>query len=258
MRLSGTRWFRLPELCAALVLAAPTFGCVAASSYDTLAEERDELRDQKDRLEAASQSAEKARVEALGEVEDLREERDRLAREVKKLGARVAELETALQAQERAREAESSREAARDLRFAPVRGELDPEVKAGEVWLSDRPDGLQIVIAEAALFAPGSAELTAGGQALLQRLALRVRDDDQRVEVEGAADTPPLRLARGAAAMRALARGGVPGEQLRAGSFVDDDAAGDDAPARRGAEIRLLPNFGAGAGAGVVGEPTRP
>ncbi len=250
MRLSGTRWLRLPELCAALLLAVPTLGCVSASSYDALAEERDDLREQKERLEASSQSAEKARVDALGQVEDLREERDRLAREVKKLGRRVTELEAALAERERARDAEASR----DARFAPVRAELEPEVRAGQVWIGERPEGLRIVVAEEAVFAPGSGELTAGGRALLQRLALRVRDDDQRVEVEGAAEAPPLRLARGAAAMRALSQGGIPGEQLRAGSFVAEEASEDEAPARRGVEIRLLPNFGAGAGA-AAGAP---
>lgn len=256
MRRSGTRWFRLPEPCAALLLAGLTLGCVSASSYDTIAEERDELRDQKERLEASSESAEKARVEALGQVEDLREERDRLSREAKKLERRVTELEAALRDQQRVRDAEASRDAARDARFAPVRAELEPEVRAEQVWIGERPDGLQVVVAEQALFAPGSGELTTGGRALLHRLALRVRDEDERVEVEGGADTPQLRLARGAAVMRALSQGGIPGEQLRAGSFVADEASESEAPQRRGVEIRLLPNFGAGAG--IVDPAARP
>lgn len=256
MRLSCTRWLRLPRLCAALLLAASTLGCVSASSYDSLAEERDQLREQKDRLEEASQGADSARVQALGQVEDLREERDQLARDVKKLTRRVSELEAALASHERARAAEASRSAASDARFGPVRSELEAEVRAGQARIGDSPEGLQLVLAEELLFAPGAGELTAGGRALLQRLALRVRDEDQRVEVEGIADTPPLRLSRGAAVMRALAQGGVPNEQLRAGSFAPDDAAeSGEGPAKRGAEIRLLPNLGAGAGAAGAADP---
>jgi flagellar motor protein MotB len=222
-----------------------------------MAEERDELREDKERLEEASAGAEKARVQALGQAEDLREERDRLAQDVKKLTKRVAELESALQDHERAREAVVSRTTASQARWGPLRAELDPELRAGQVVLSDQADGLQVVLVEEALFAPGSGELSAGGRALLQRLALRVRDDDQRVEVEGDGDAPALRLARGASVMRALAAGGVPNEQLRAGSFRDDEAAEVDAvPARRGAEIRLLPNLGAGPGAGGVAAPS--
>jgi len=257
MKLSSTRWLRFPEICAALLLAASTLSCVSASSYDAIAEERDQLREKQEHLEQASQGADKARVQALGQREDLREERDRLALEVKKLGKRVAELETALKDYEHAREAVATRNAVDEARFGPVRAELDRELNAGQVRIAELPDGLQVMIAEELLFAPGSGELTASGRSLLQRLALRVRDEDERVEVEGAADTPPLRLARGAAVMRALAQGGVPNEQLRAGSFASEETeVTGEAPLRRGAAIRLLPNLGAGAGASGVAAPS--
>jgi hypothetical protein len=57
--------------------------------------------------------------------------------------------------------------------------------------------------------------------------------------------------------MRALAQGGVPNEQLRAGSFASEETeVTGEAPLRRGAAIRLLPNLGAGAGASGVAAPS--
>ena len=237
-------------MLVALLLAGPTLGCVSASSYDSLSDEADRLREEKERLEEASSGSDRARVQALEQAEDLREERDRLAAEVRKLERKVKELEGALAAHERAREAAASRVAAEDARFGPLRSELGPELAAGRIALVEGPEGLRVVVSEELLFAPGAGELTAGGRALVQRIALRVRDDDQRVEVEGAADTPPLRLSRGAAVLRALAAGGVPDEQLRAGSFAEEEGGEPSGLAtRRGAEIRLLPNLGAGPGA---------
>ncbi len=257
MRLSGTRWHRLPELCAALVLAGPTLGCVSTGAYDALVEERDQLREERDRLEEVRAGFDKGRVEALGQAEDLREERDRLARDVTKLTRRVGDLEAALAEHERARQSRPTPADIADSHFAPLRAELEAEVAAGRVFIGERPDGLRLVVAEEALFASGSGQLTSHGKALLDRIALRVRDDDQRVEVEGGAPDPKLRLGRGASVMRALTLGGVPPEQLRAGSFPDEGGEDEALPARRGAEIRLLPNLGAGPGLpGVAGPPS--
>ncbi len=242
-----------------MVLAASTQGCVSYESYDALADERDQLREEKERMEHASDSADQARVKALEQGEDLREERDRLAQEVKKLTRRVSELESALKDRERAQQVVTARSAANDARWAPLRAELDVEVQAGQIQITERPDGLQLVVAEELLFAPTSSDLTAKGKNLIGRLALRVRDEDQRVEVEGAADTPALRLTRGASVMRALSLGGVPNEQMRAASFSDEEGdVAADAPSRPGVEIRLLPNLGAGPGAtGMAAPATR-
>jgi len=256
MKRSRTRWLRLPDLLAAMLLAASTPGCVSYESYDALADERDQLREEKERMEQANQSADQARVKALEQGEDLREERDKLAQEVKKLTRRVSELESALKDREHAQQVVTARTAANDARWAPLRTELDVEVQAGQIQITERPGGLQLVVAEELLFAPASADLTARGKNLLGRLALRVRDEDQRVEVEGAADTPALRLTRGASVMRALSQGGVPNEQMRAASFIDEDPdVAADGPARRGVEIRLLPNLGAGPGATGLSTP---
>lgn len=273
MRHSSTRWLpsasgqrsaplergaaRAAWLCAALILIVPTLSCVSPDAYDAVAQERDLLREEKERLEEASHGADRARVQIAGQAEDLREERDRLAQEVRQLTRRVGELEAALDEHERVRAAESARTAASRARWGPLLSELEPELRAGQVRVVERPEGLQVVLAEEILFAPGSGELTAGGRALLQRFALRVRDEDQRVEVEGDADSPPLRLARGAAVMRALATGGVPNEQLRAAAFDGEEDPAASGPPRPGAEIRVLPNLGAGPGA-VAAPPSAP
>jgi flagellar motor protein MotB len=249
MKRSSTRWFRLADLLVAALLIAPAYGCVSAGSYDELALERDRLQEENERLDATIQGFETARVQALEQGEDLRVERDRLAREVRTLTKRVKELEAALAQHERARGTSGSLSVERQARWAPLLEELQPEVQSGLVSLSERPDGLQLLVSEELLFSPGKSQLSVGGRALLERVALRVRDDDQRVEVEGGADVPALRLSRGAAVMRALAAGGIPNEQLRAGSFGDAAVVEGAAPPPRSAtEIRLLPNFGAGPG----------
>lgn len=261
MKRSRTRWCRTPRrpeaIAGAILLAVATLGCVSAGSYERLSDEVERLREENERLEAASSGVDRARIEALERAEDLREERDREAAELRRLERKVKELESALAAHERAREAVAVRAAVNDARFGPLRSELDGELASGSVAIVERPEGLRVVIGEEALFAPGASDLTAGGRALLGRIALRIRDEDQRVEVEGGAETPPLRLTRGASVLRALAAGGVPNEQLRAGSFAEEEIAEEEGfPARRGAEIRLLPNLGAGPGA--VSAPTPP
>lgn len=262
MKRSRTRWglpLRRPELLAFLLLAGPTLGCVSAGAYDSLSDELELLKTEKRRLVEASAGADRARVEAMETAEDLREERNALASEVKKLERKVKELEGALASHERARETAARHRELEDARFGPLRAELAPELAAGQVSMHSEAYGLRLVVAEELLFAPGSGDLSAGGQALVRRIALRVRDEDQRVEVEGGADAPPLRLTRGAVILRALSAGGIPNEQLRAGSFVDEEeeiVAEGGGPVRRGAEIRLLPNLGAGPGA--VSAPANP
>ncbi len=251
MKRSSTRWFRLADLFVAALLTAPTYGCVSAGAYDELAMERDRVQQENERMGATIQGFETARVNALEQGEDLRVERDRLSREVRSLKKRNEELEAALAQHERAQGTSGSLSLERQARWAPLLEELQPEVQSGLVNLSERPDGLQLIVSEELLFSPGKSNLTVGGRALLERVALRVRDDDQRVEVEGGADVPALRLSRGAAVMRALAAGGIPNEQLRAGSFGDAAAVEGEIgapPPRSATEIRLLPNFGAGPG----------
>lgn len=235
MRFWSTRSARPPRvagvaLAVALLGAA---GCVTRGSYDEVVAERDRLAttkrslDERVRmLEASAESLEAERVALIDEMEDLRRDRQQLDREVQQLQKARSELSQNLSE----REAELAQ--VRELRdtYEGLVADLESEVAAGQIAIEQLREGLRLDLQEDVLFPSGSAEVNAQGRAVLGKVAQRLKDLPNTVEVQGHTDNVPISTARfpsnwelaGARAsgvVRLLAAGGIDAGRLRAVSF---------------------------------------
>jgi chemotaxis protein MotB len=185
--------------CAALlplVLAA----CVTRGTYRELEAERDaisldnaKLEERVELLEASTESLGAERVQLIDEMETLREAHAVLDRDVNGLRTAKAELTDSLQAREA--ELAARRQEVEQLRgtYEGLVSDLESEVAAGQIEISQLRQGLQLNLTQDVLFASGSPELNDAGRSVLRKVAQRLQEVPHRVEVRGHTDSVPIR-----------------------------------------------------------------
>jgi len=83
----------LRRLVIALGLLGAPLGCVSQAQYDTVTQERDLLRQERDRLAAGQANLDAERNKLLDQLEDIRTERDALKKKVDQLTRKSTDLE---------------------------------------------------------------------------------------------------------------------------------------------------------------------
>lgn len=261
---------RASGLAAALLLVAT--GCVTRGSYDEVVAERDQLAKDLQRALVTTESLDSERVALLEQMEDLRQKREVLERDVRRLSRAEAQLSVTL----KRREAEL---AERNEELSKLRGtydslvqELEAEVAAGEIQIEQLREGLRLNVAQDILFASGSTKLNASGERVLRKVAGQLVALPHEVEVQGHTDNVPVRAAsrfasnwelaaaRASQVVRLFAAAGVDPSRLRAVSFGQyHPVASNDSPEgrlrNRRIEIRLQPVEAAGLPANLPVEP---
>jgi len=266
-------------LAAVLVALALAPGCVTRATHTEVVRERDQYREESARqskrielLETSNVALSEERVALIDEIEDLRQLREGLQEKVEALDRERGELEANL----RDREGEVSRysEEVDQLRetYGELVSDLQSDVAAGRIEIERLREGLRLNLAQAVLFAPGSAQLSARGRGVIGKVAERLARNPQLIEVRGHTDDRgisgalarrypsnwELAGARAASVVRLLAERGVAPQRMRTVSFgeflpvVPNDTPEGRARNRR-IEIRLLPPEGPAAAAS---EPT--
>ena len=268
---------------SALVLAAAiwvgaTPGCVTRGTHDAVVAERDSLQDRLRVAERSNASLSAERVKVFEQLEDLREERERLGTEVAQLERTRKELSRSL--------SKSQKElAARQLEIERTRStydglvsDLESQVAAGEIEIEQLREGLRLNLSQQILFPPGSARLGPAGRDVIGTVAARLARLENRVEVQGHTDDVPisgalakrypsnweLAAARASEVVRLLAERGVDPRRLTAISHGEfHPVAPNDSPEGRARnrriEIRLLPEDGpAGGGPAAPTTPASP
>jgi len=239
---------RLAAACAALGL------CACAN----VVAERDRLAERVQQLDAQSQTLEGERDRLAEQLEDLRQERDRLARQVEELGQEQHQLA--------ARQQELDEKTALAANQQALIQELEAGLAVSETQNAQLREGVALTLSSETLFAPGSADLSREGQAVIKRIAGDLRDQPDRIEVQGHTDAVAVKGAlaaryptnwelagaRAARVVRELANDGVDPARLAAVSMGDrHPVASNDTPAGRAQhrriEIRLVPPPGAPA-----------
>jgi chemotaxis protein MotB len=263
------------------VLSLGALGCVSLGRHREVAGERDRLADEKAQLqervrllEASNASLSAERVRLLEETEDLREKHATLEEGVADLQRRHDELSESLIA----REAEL---AARSQEVARLRGtyeglvsDLEAEVQAGQIRIQQLRDGLLLNVSDEILFPSGSAQLSVQGKDVLARVAGRLRELPDRVEVQGHTDDVPiatptypsnweLAAARATGVVRWLQEQGVDARRLSGVSFgeqrpVASNATREGRARNRRIDIRLLPELPGVAPPGTTPRETTP
>jgi chemotaxis protein MotB len=182
------------------LLSLALAGCVSRGAYQEVEGERDALTLEKknleeriELLEASNESLGAERVQIIDEMETLREAHAVLDRDVNALRKAEAELTGNLQA----REAEL---AARNQEVEQLKGtyqglvaDLESEVAAGQIEISQLRQGLQLNLTQDVLFASGSSELNDAGRSVLAKVAGRLKEVPHRIEVRGHTDSVPIR-----------------------------------------------------------------
>ena len=268
MKRSTTSWrLRRAEL-AVVTLAWLALGCVTRGTHDEVVSERDALQERVRLLEASNESLSNERVKLISEVEDLATEREQLAASVEELRATRDQLQenlalTESQLAQRTAEVQQLRST-----YDGLVSDLQSEVASGRVQIEQLRDGLNVKLAQAVLFPPGSAQVGAEGADVLGKVAHRLLELPHRILVQGHTDDVPIsgRLAeryptnwelsgaRAASVVRILAERGVPPARLAAVALADTQpVASNDTPegkaANRRIEIRLIPAPAAASGA---------
>ena len=248
---------RSAPLAALAFLALAAAGCVSTAQYQTVVDERDQLRERARQLEASTEALTAERDRLASEAEDQRERSD-----------------SAVQSAERKRgdcEAQLAERAAKvDELHATYEGlvkDLEGELAKGNTQIEQLREGLRTSLPAELLFTSGSADLSADGARVLADVAKNLRRDayaGYQILVEGHTDSVAVRGslaqrfptnwelagARAARVVRALESAGVDAKRLAAVSRgAEQPVASEDTPEGRAAnrriEIRLIPLPGA-------------
>lgn len=257
-------------LAASLILC----GCVTRTAFDELQEqhneivsERDDLANRVTHLEIERNSFETQYLDAQESFEDERLTRTTLAGDLLRVENRATQLDGALESERLARMEAASALALRETQIASMQStydelviDLESELSAGQIEIERLREGLRLHVSDDVLFASGSARLDQIGRDVLIKVAARLKELDDFVEVRGHTDDRPIRgtlakrfpsnwelaAARAASVVRLLEDQGVPGGRLAVVSLgPNDPLVANDSPENRARnrriEIRLEP-----------------
>jgi chemotaxis protein MotB len=231
-------------------------GCVGRGSHSEVVAERDRLAERVRLLEASNESLSGERVRLIDQIEDLQQSEAELLESVGKLERRGTLLQQSLDEREAALAARSEELGRLRGTYDGLVSDLEAELQAGQIQIERLREGLRLNLSDAILFDSGSATLKPGGREVLARVATRLNELPDRVEVQGHTDDVPISRpfasnwelagARATGVVRWLESRGVDPTRLSGVSFGEHHpvAPNDTAEGRarnRRIEIRLLP-----------------
>ena len=265
-----------------LVVGLVSSGCVTRGAFEALRENRDRIEAERRnlirevaRLELERDSFEKQYLEAQEAYEDERLDRTTLAGNLERVEKEATRLDRDLEAERLARLEAARALAEREMQIAAMKGtydelvsDLESELSAGQIEIEQLREGIRLNVSDDVLFASGSAELDRIGRDVLVKVAGRLKEIDDFIEVRGHTDDRPIRgalariyptnwelaAARAARVVRLLEEHGVPGNRLAVVSLgPNDPIVPNDSPENRARnrriEIRLEPRPSSGSSA---------
>jgi chemotaxis protein MotB len=257
-----------------MFLVLTNIGCVTQSSFDVLQQrydqtinERDVLIGRVERLEIERNSFETQFLDAQESYEDERVSRTSLAGDLARVEKKATRLDSALETERLARIDAAMALADRENQLASIQStygelvaDLESELSAGQIEIERLREGIRLNVSQDVLFASGSSKLDRIGREVLIKVAGRIKDLGDFIEVRGHTDNQPmsgalakrfpsnweLAAARAASVVRLLEEYGVPGNRLAVVSMGQNDpiVANDSVENRarnRRIEIRLEP-----------------
>lgn len=257
-----------------LVASLVCSGCVTRSTFlelqrqhDETVAARDDLARQVDRLKIESSSFESQYLEAQESYEDERVSGETLASDLAQVRTRATRLDSDLDSERLARMEAADALVRRETQLASMQStydelmtDLESEVSSGQIEIERLREGLRLNVSDDVLFATGSAELDRIGRDVLVKVAGRLKELTDFIEIRGHTDDRrihgslakrfpsnwELAAARAARVTRLLEQEGVPGDRLAAVSLgPNDPLVANDSPENRARnrriEIRLKP-----------------
>lgn len=263
-----------------LVTSLICSGCVTRTTFEELQKRhdetivaRDQLARQVERLEIERDSFEEQYLTAQESYEDERVTGATLASDLARAESQATQLDRDLEAERLARLVAANALARRETQLASMQSTydelvtgLESEVSAGQIEIERLREGLRLNVSDDVLFASGSAKLDRIGRDVLVKVAGRLKELDDFIEVRGHTDDRRIRgslakqfpsnwelaAARAARVVRLLEEQGVPGDRLAAVSLgPNDPIVANDSPDNRARnrriEIRLEPRAPSGS-----------
>jgi chemotaxis protein MotB len=119
--------------------------------------------------------------------------REQIAEKEMALNAKNAEIETLTQEKEKALQEKEKSIAEMKKTYNSLVGEMNEEIKKGEITITQLKDKLTVNMMEQTLFDSGSAEIKKSGKKVLDRVAeILIKVTDKQVRVEGHTDNVPI------------------------------------------------------------------
>lgn len=244
----------------ALLLVLWLTACVTRGTHEeivgALEAEKAVLQTRVTDLERSNRSLDAERVELIDQLEDLRQAREVLERDVAKLQRSKELLTEHLRAREQSVEELSKLSST----YRGLVNELEAEVSSGQIEIEQLREGIRLNLAQDILFPSGSVELDPVGAKVLRHVSDQLKKINHRIEVQGHSDDVPLssRLAqrygsnwelagaRAAQVVRLLESEGVDPHRLSSVSFgqwapVRSNDTPEGRAYNRRIEIRLIP-----------------
>jgi len=246
-----------------------TFEALQEKHDETVAS-RDDLASQVERLEIERNSYEEQFLDAQESYEDERVTRTTLASDLERIQTQATRLDRDLEAERLARIEAANALALREIEISSMQStydelvtDLESELSSGQIEIQRLREGLRLNVSDDVLFASGSAELDQVGRDVLIKVAGRLKELGDFIEVRGHTDDRriggalakrfptnwELAAARAARVVRLLEEQGVPGDRLAVVSLgPNDPLVANDTPDNRSRnrriEIRLEPRAG--------------
>jgi len=266
--------FRVLAFVAASLICCVCSGCVTKTAFDDLQKQhdetvatRDDLANQVERLEVERDSFETQFLDAQESYEDERVTRTALAGDFERVQTQATQLDRDLEIERLARIEAAAALALRENELSSMQStydelvtDLESEVSSGQIEIERLREGLRLNVSDDVLFASGSAQLDRIGREVLIKVAGRLKDLGDFIEVRGHTDNLRIRgglakrfpsnwelaAARAASVVRLLEEQGVPGDRLAVVSLgPNDPLVANDSPENRARnrriEIRLEP-----------------
>lgn len=167
-------------------------GCVTRGTHEAavgaLEAENERLEARILDLERSNRALDDERVKLINEMEDLRQTREALARDV----AMLEKSKTLLTEHLRAREEQVSKLSQMKSTYEGLVADLESEVASGQIQIEQLREGLRLNLPQDILFPSGAVTLDPRGAAVLRKVAAKLRENKYRVEVHGHSDNVPL------------------------------------------------------------------
>jgi len=183
---------RARGLPIAAITSIALVGCVTRGTYDAdvgaLETENAQLEARILDLERSNRALDDERVKLIDEMEDLRQTRESLARDVAMLEKSKALLTEHL----RAREEQVSKLSQMKDTYEGLVADLESEVASGQIQIEQLREGLRMNLPQDILFPSGAVTLDPRGAAVLRKVAAKLRENNYRIEVHGHSDDVPL------------------------------------------------------------------
>jgi chemotaxis protein MotB len=243
----------LALLGAIAIAGGVSTACVSSGQYSELQRERDFLKARNEALTAEA-------AEAARNGQMLEQEKNSLTMEKTALEERLSHVQST-ESTLNAKLHESEEEAAKlQATYDGLVKNLQKELKAGQIEVTQLRDGLRVNVSQDILFDSGSAALDKSGTAVLSKVATQLKKSGHQILVIGHSDNKPIRQvlakqypsnwelagARAASVVRLFSRTGLSSKRMLAVSVADSQPVASNKTEEgraknRRIEIRLRP-----------------